>query len=119
MKNYEILSPVLHDGDDYDVGEIVTLNDDDASALLALGAIAELGDTVTGDGSGEALPAFDEVVNGLVETLYAVFGDGEKAEKKPNVDDVRKWAEDASITTEQRDQAWELYLAMPAKGEDA
>ncbi len=40
-KTYEVASPITHDGEDYAVGESITLEDKAAAPLLAVKAIAE------------------------------------------------------------------------------
>lgn len=39
MAKHEVLSPVEHDGALYGEGSMITLSDDDASALLAAGVL--------------------------------------------------------------------------------
>lgn len=135
-KNYSVRTPLRHNGKRYQRGDTVEMPETDGQPLVLIGCLELSADTITGDGSGESLPPFDktkktaggeppeansdeDIIHGIVETLYAVYGDGEKADKKPNVSDVEKWMERKDITAALRDAAWERYQASEDATNDA
>lgn len=129
---YPVLSPLIHDNEAYKIGSTVALSADEAEALLEAAVIGEpQQEIITGDGSGETLPPVDEkpIPASVIAQLFALAqvprGD------QPTVKEALKIVKDAEVITTDdgtvieakdvkinaalRDEAWDLYLAMPAE----
>lgn len=128
---YPVLSPLIHDNKAYAIGSTVALSADEAEALLEAAVIGEpQQETISGDGSGETLPPVDEqpIPASVIAQLFALAQ--VPRDDQPTVKEALQIVKDAeTITTDDgivieskdvkinaalRDEAWDLYLAMPA-----
>ncbi len=107
MQTYEALLPIRHNGARLAVGETVKMSEKDAKPLIYLGYLMAVID------ESKIFPPEDsdeDIIIAITETLFAVFGDGDKAEKKPSVNEVQTWMKRKDINAALRDAAWQRYL---------
>ena len=116
-QDYEVLSPLKHDGDEVEVGQTVSLSKKDAAPLLACGAIRDPR-AVDVEVVVEAEATREEQIVEGVKAMMAE--DPEKGQAalwtkagKPEVKAIEKMV-GFDITAAERDAAWDAAIAEAA-----
>ncbi len=128
MGTYRVLSPVKYAGRRWEVGEAVSLTDDDAEALLESGVVeataeaAAAGQAASSTGSQEGgVPeaSREERLRAAIIELKPEDKDPEQWTKsgKPEVRALESMSGLEDVTAAERDAAWSAYRGEQGEGE--